>query len=110
MQTPPAMMLTTPVCWSAEDLEAIAHDRTIREQYFDAFIRQVGEETSCEGSAVSGAIVGDAANRLWKELAGKTPENFWIGVEVLSGALGAGWFEGASIADRGTPRPPLCHL
>ncbi len=110
LQTPPAMMLTTPVCWSDEDMEAIAHDRTIREQYFDAFIRQISEKTSCEGGAVSDAIIGGAANKLWAELADEKPENAWIGVDVLWGAIGAGWFEGASFSNKGTPRPPLCRF
>ncbi|MFP3382665.1 hypothetical protein [Tritonibacter sp. SIMBA_163] len=108
--TPPGYVLTAPACWTPEEQAAITSSHAMLEQHFGMFVRARGAETSCDTFDVSDALMGREAHLLWKELAGEAPENAWIGIEVISGALGAGWFEGASIADRGTPRPPLCRL
>ena len=108
--TPPGFMLTAPACWTSEEEAAIARSHAMLEQHFDTFVRARGAETSCDTNEVSGALMGREAYLLWTQLAGREPENVWIGFEVFWGAIGAGWFEGASFTEKGTPRPPLCRF
>ncbi|WP_417837756.1 hypothetical protein [Tritonibacter scottomollicae] len=108
--TPPGFMLTAPACWTSEEEDAIARSHAMLEQHFDRFVRARGAETSCDTNEVSGALMGREAYLLWTQLAGREPENVWIGFEVFWGAIGAGWFEGASFTEKGTPRPPLCRF
>ncbi len=108
--TPPGFMLTAPACWTSEEEAAIARSHAMLEQHFGMFVRARGAATSCDTNEVSNEVIGSEAHLLWMQLAGREPENVWIGFEVFWGALGAGWFEGASFTNKGTPRPPLCRF
>ncbi|MCG7623487.1 hypothetical protein MHM97_08935 [Epibacterium sp. Ofav1-8] len=111
LATPPGFMLTVPACWTPEEQAAITRSHAILEQHFGRFVRARGAETSCDTTnEVSDALMGRDAHLLWTQLAGREPENAWIGFEVFLIALGAGWFEGASATEKGRPRPPLCRL
>jgi hypothetical protein len=43
-------------------------------------------------------------------MSGGRVENAWLGLELQIIVLGLGWQEGASLTERGTPRPPVCHF
>ncbi|MCY1404045.1 hypothetical protein D9M71_192450 [compost metagenome] len=106
MRTPPGFIMTSGRCAEIPQLPDIkrSHDLLIR--HFDALIRaDAAREAICR--------VGGAPSWKFHEVAeqvigGKAP-NAFLGFEIGIIALGAGWHDGTTPTNKGTPRPPLCH-
>ncbi len=68
-----------------------------------------------------GAELGDSMNCpadvirlpvqiLYERIAEGRNGNAWLLFEFQVIAMGAGWYEGMTFIERGTPRPPLCGV
>lgn len=73
---------------------------------FDMIVRRNLQEVTCEYGGSWPAV--EEAERLHNELQGIS-QHAWLGFEAYLIVLGAGWYEGVSLTEKGMPRPPLCH-
>ena len=105
--TPYGIHLTTGSCGEVlpyrEDARR-GHEYLV--ENFDMIVRRNLQKVTCEYGGSWPAH--DEAERLHNELQGIS-QHACLGFEAYLIVLGAGWYEGASLTEKGTPRPPLCH-
>jgi hypothetical protein len=113
LEAPRGFLVVTGGCASAVDTEAIRNNHFYLTKGFGEYTRQLGERMSCTGSQPV-----DWSIPLAEILQGVNPtdpvesqpeHNAWLWLEYQMIALAAGWHEGMSATEKGTPRPPLCH-
>ncbi len=113
--TPRSWQITTGECALAPNMDAINASKPFIASGFGTFVREIGAITEC------GDRLSSEATRIGLSIQGvdlsETPDfqnrdgllNAHLGFEMHVIAMGAGWYEGMSAAETGTPRPPLCH-
>jgi hypothetical protein len=113
LETPRGFLIVTGSCAEAVDSEAIRSNHFYLTKGFGEYTRQLGERMSCTGSQPV-----DWTIPLAEMLQGINPtdpvesqpeHNAWLWLEYQMIARAAGWYEGMSGTEKGTPRPPLCH-
>ena len=104
LDTPPRFIVTSGDCANKTPLlPVLEREHQLLVKHFDAYIRAATVHIVCEqGASISflGLDVPDIP------IVSKNP---WLGLEYQIITVGAGWFDGMSMPNRGTPRPPLCH-
>lgn len=107
LRTPYGSHLTTGSCGEVlpylEDARR-AHDYLV--QNFDQIVRRNLSEVTCEESSAWPSV--DEQERLHNDLQG-TSQHAWPWLEAFMVVHGAGWYDGITATEKGTPRPPLCH-
>lgn len=102
--TPPSYQLMRGTCGDIPTAGAILESHTILVTYFDAFVRDVAQEIPC----VNDARFPFASPARFTTLSDGRSKNVNLDFEANIIAMGAGWYEGLSMTNRGTPRPPWC--
>lgn len=114
LRAPVSFQSVTGACTGVANIDAIRRSHDVLQAGFGDYIRAVGAENSCDQGAG-----GTLRMRLSAEQQGydasieveDQPEfNAWLWFEYDLIAMAAGWHEGMTGTERGTPRPPLCHF
>lgn len=102
LATPAGFELITDTCAEVKKTETLRAEHDALRQHFGGYIHFLGAQTRCDDAA---SFDADRAVRL------VTPEapNAFRFLPVIMVTLSAGWWEGMSATQKGTPRPPLCH-
>lgn len=106
LRTPPGPVVTTGECADIPLMPEIKPNHALMIKHFASLVTTSAAKTLCENGA--GALMLEWNNAA-SDLTDDKVTNAWIGFEIQLIAMGAGWFEGASATNKGTPRPPLCH-
>ncbi len=111
--TPPAFQILTGDCADVPEAEDLRWSHQfITDAHFDRLVRAIATETDCATGRPE-----DSGWRVALELQGvdpeadampETPVNAMMFVEWTFLLMASGWYEGATIQDRGRPRPPIC--
>src|SRR5690606_19466882 len=104
LSTPPGLLLTEGECANVPAIDKILRSHRTLIDNSDAFIRADMENVICRTDHAPSW----KARKIYQKIAGGETSNAWMDTEVRFIAMGAGWIEGISMDDRGTPRPPLC--
>lgn len=106
-------------CANVPEREDIDRSHAALVTGFGAYVRALGAETPCDGDkAASLPFDQSVMARFTATVQGVDPEdqdpnrpniNAWLWFEYDLIAMAAGWHEGMSGVEKGTPRPPLCH-
>lgn len=106
LRTPVGFQLMTGECADVPHISEIRRSHAALTALFDPLIRANAANVACEnGASLVTPEFPDIAQALW----GSEVPNAWLAFEIQMIAMGAGWYEGISMSDKGTPRPPLCH-
>jgi hypothetical protein len=114
LKTPVGFQVVSGTCGEVPDIAAIRANHIVMEGQFGEYVRQLGERTVCSdgysgpwGTALSDLLQGADATYPYDP----QPDhyNYWMWLEYYMIVSAAGWYEGMTQTDRGTPRPPLCH-
>jgi hypothetical protein len=106
LRTPAGFQLTTGECADDPQMPQIRESHAFLLEHFDTLIRANSAHIACTyGADPLTFELGSIAETLAE---GGRP-NPWLGLELMVIAMGAGWYEGMSMTEKGTPRPPLCH-
>lgn len=106
LRTPPGFIVATGECADIPLMPAIKRNHELLVKHFGAFIRENSANTICE---YSGSIMSAGWQDIADTLTDGKNTNAWLGFEYQLIAMGAGWYEGIGLTNKGTPRPPLCH-
>ncbi|MGL5010599.1 MAG: hypothetical protein ACRC6I_12015, partial [Paracoccaceae bacterium] len=116
LSTPPGFQVVDGTCAEIPQIDPIRRSQVMLQALFGPMIRRMSEENTCGPDALPSATIeqmdwlirlqgGDPANM---EDAGNRA-NAWMWMEIFMLTVAAGWHEGTTATDKGTPRPPLCH-
>ncbi|NOR63825.1 MAG: hypothetical protein GQ535_15215 [Rhodobacteraceae bacterium] len=106
LETPYGFMLTRGACAEVPNMTRIKQNHELLVRHFDALVRANAQHVVCEaGASLFSSEFHDIANNLTDSM----NKNEWLWFEIQIIAMGAGWYEGLSLSNKGTPRPPLCH-
>lgn len=103
--TPPGFQRISGACADLDGIADIRRSQALLRENFDQIVRANAAAVTC---APSSSAVDMVVGRTVTELAEGQPANVWGLMEVLMLGISAGWVEGASLTERGTPRPPIC--
>jgi len=99
-------------CGSAPNVEQINANHSFLLDGFADYVRFVGARTEC-GDAIAyevGPYVAELQGYDHSlDVDDQAAINAWLDFEFLFITMAAGWHEGMTDVDAGTPRPPLCH-
>ncbi len=99
-------------CANAPNMPTVTPSHDFIASHFGRYVRAIGEMSEC-GEPVSASALSIAA-----EFQGQSGDifgdpdptfNAWLFFEYELITMAAGWHEGLSGSERGSPRPPLCH-
>lgn len=107
LRTPPGFILMTGDCADTPDMADIRRSNRFLLENFDMLIRERAARNDCAepGYPVTGEVSIIAREKKKNEKA-----NAFMFLDPLFVELAAGWIEGATLRDKGKPRPPLCHF
>lgn len=105
--TPMGFQLTSGACGDAAPMDEIRRSHEFLLQNFDPIMRTMQAENSCEPGRYTGLI--SDINLVPGNGEGTGTDNAWIGLEATVIGQAAGWYEGQTATEKGTPRPPLCQ-
>ncbi|NJS39951.1 MAG: hypothetical protein HC783_14105 [Rhodobacteraceae bacterium] len=119
LRTPFGFQNVRGPCAAVPDIEVIDRSHVALTTGFGGYIRALGAETLCEGdqsgdlSYEVSVMAQYTATVQGFDLSDKEKDqpriNAWLWFEYDLIAMAAGWHEGLTSTERGTPRPPLCH-
>jgi hypothetical protein len=113
LATPVGFQVTTGACAVVPNIDDIRESHPYVANGFGRYIRLLGADTLCDGGAQ-----GNSAPRFAAQVQLEEPHvepdsardiNAWLFFEYELIAMAAGWHEGMTGTEKGTPRPPLCH-
>lgn len=102
----PMFQLTTGECAKLPHMADIQRSHENLIALFDPLIRANAANVECARRA---SPLTHELHEIARTLSKGTITNAWAGMEIKLIAMGAGWYEGISATNPGTPRPPLCH-
>lgn len=105
LRTPAGFQLLTGACAGVPQIEDIRRSQALMLEHFDALVRDNARRVRCEENASPVSV--EVAQTL-SDLTDGASVNQWTMMDLMLIALGAGWVEGISDTERGTPRPPIC--
>jgi hypothetical protein len=116
LAVPPGFQIVDGDCADVPQIEAIRRRRGTLQVVFGPLIRAMGKENICGPDAWPAAtpeqmdwlIEFQGGNPSNMEMPGNEA-NAWMWMEIYMLTVAAGWHEGMTGTDKGTPRPPLCH-
>lgn len=107
LRTPIGFQVLTGVCADVPDIAEIRRSQVLMLEHFDTLVRDNATRVACDAEGNTISVTTDVAQTLAEVTDGEAV-NAWVMMDMLMLALGAGWVEGTSATERGTPRPPLC--
>jgi hypothetical protein len=116
VSVPPGFMVVQGTCAEIPQKDDIQRSQLMLQALFGPMIREMGEENTCGPEAMPTATIEQMDALIRRQ--GGDPEsvenvgdgvNAWIWMEIFMLTAAAGWHEGMSATEKGTPRPPLCH-
>ncbi|MGK7754775.1 MULTISPECIES: hypothetical protein [unclassified Roseovarius] len=105
LRTPSGFQALTGACAEVPQIEAIRRSQTLMLEHFDTIVRENAKRVTCAANA--NPVTIEVAQVLSDATDGESV-NQWTMMEVLLLSIGAGWIEGVTATQRGTPRPPIC--
>ena len=119
LRTPFGFQNVKGPCAAVPDIEVIDRSHLALTTGFGGYIRALGAETPCEGDQSGDLSYDDSVMARYTatvqgfDLSDKAQDqpriNAWLWFEYDLIAMAAGWHEGMTGTEKGTPRPPLCH-
>ncbi len=113
LRTPPSFQVVSGACAEVGNINAIARSHDVLAEGFGGYVRKLGAETACDGSFGSATPMMFAGEMQGAAPDGTVPDdaeiNAWLWFEFDLIAMAAGWHDGMTGTEKGTPRPPLCH-
>jgi hypothetical protein len=112
LQTPRAFQVMTGPCAEVPNIQAVNRARVFFESGFGDYVRARGKSEICNDPDVTVGMqfATDLQGGSWADPEPETvPLHAWLFFEFEITSMAAGWFEGMSVTEQGTPRPPLCH-
>jgi hypothetical protein len=113
LATPAGFQVLTGDCSQVPNIDAIRRSHAFLASRFGDYIRAVGAEIPCNAAGFGGGALDLPARMQGADPAlplEDQPEiNAWLWFEYEMIAMAAGWHEGMTGTEKGTPRPPLCH-
>lgn len=106
LRTPPGYQILTGDCANVPMMHEIRASYEFLRDNFDPLIRTLARSLTCDSSASPVTVYTDDVADTFEN---ETPPNALLGMDIMTIAMGAGWYEGMSATTQGTPRPPLCH-
>ncbi|QEI08024.1 hypothetical protein FXN63_20905 [Pigmentiphaga aceris] len=107
LHTPTAFQLTRGECAPVPHMADIERSHANLIKWFDPLIRTNAPNVACTRGAT---LITPELHDIARKLSEGSISNAWVGMEIKLIALGAGWYEGVTATNPGTPRPPLCHV
>jgi hypothetical protein len=119
LQTPIAFQSLAGACAEVPDIPVLRDSHVALTTGFGEYVRALGAAMPCAGAS-SGDLPFEQSvmARFTATIQGVDPNvpledqpriNAWLWYEYDLIGMAAGWHEGMTGTDRGTPRPPLCH-
>lgn len=106
LRTPPGFQILTGECANVPAMPDIRAGHEFLSDNFDPLIRTIAASLPCDPDAnLVTVFMEDVADTFEEEL----PPNAWLGLDIMTIAMGAGWYEDMKMTTLGPPRPPLCH-
>lgn len=102
----PMFQLTTGDCAKLPHMADVQRSHENLIALFDPLIRANAVNVECSRRA---SPLTHELHEIARTLSKGAITNAWAGMEIKLIAMGAGWYEGISAKEPGTPRPPLCH-
>lgn len=114
LRTPITFQVLTGPCANVPTVEPIMANHDAVARNFGPYLRGLMQYVPCDETQTPERLDGQIASELqgMSILDAEAPDpsfNAWATLEYYMIALAAGWIEGASYTERGTPRPPMCH-
>ncbi len=106
LRTPPSFQLTTGECANVPHMADMQRSHENLITLFDPLIRANAAHVECARHA---SLLTYELHEIARTLSKGALTNAWAGMELKLIAMGAGWYQGISAKNPGTPRPPLCH-
>ena len=106
LRTPPSFQLTTGECANVPHMADMQRSHENLMTLFDPLIRANAAHVECVRRA---SLLTYELREILRRLSKGAITNAWAGMELNLITMGAGWYEGISAKNPGTPRPPLCH-
>lgn len=105
LRTPMGFQVLTGDCADVPDIEKIRRSQALMLEHFDTLVRDNAGRVACE---VNRAPVTVEVAQTLAEITDGEAVNAWTMMDMMLLAIGAGWVDGVSATERGTPRPPIC--
>ncbi len=105
LRTPVGFQVLTGDCADVPRIDDIRRSQALMLEHFDTLVRDNASRVTCEAN---GAPVTVEVGQTLTVLTNGEAVNAWTMMDMLMLAIGAGWVEGISATERGTPRPPIC--
>jgi hypothetical protein len=116
MSVPPGFQIVDGPCADVSNIDDIRRRQATLRAVFGVMIRDMGETNVCGPDAWPSATIEQMDFLI--RVQGGDPENLetpgdginaWMWMEIFMLTVAAGWHEGMTGTDKGTPRPPFCH-
>ncbi|WP_306110815.1 MULTISPECIES: hypothetical protein [Roseovarius] len=105
LRTPMGFQVLTGECADVPRIDDIRRSQALMLEHFDTLVRDNASRVTCEAN---GAPITVEVGQTLTDLTNGEAVNAWTMMDMLMLAIGAGWVEGISATERGTPRPPIC--
>lgn len=101
LMTPWGIQIVTGDCGTGlPEIDQIREDHAYLVTNFDSIIRASAIGTECVDGAVGTFFLSEQPD---------ATQNAWTAFQAFLIIQGAGWYQGASLTEKGVPRPPLCR-
>jgi hypothetical protein len=116
LTVPPGFQIIDGPCADVPNIAAIRRRQATLQVVFGVMIRDMGEANVCGPDASPSATIEQMDTLI--RFQGGDPDdlqnvgdgvNAWMWMEIFMLTIAAGWYEGMTGTEKGTPRPPLCH-
>lgn len=106
VRTPPGIIATRGACAETPHMPEIRRSHALLMKHFNALIRtDAAKEELCPSRSGPSWKFAETAEQVF----GEKPTNAFLFMDLSLIAWGAGWYEGTTSRNKGTPRPPLCR-
>ena len=105
LRTPSGFQVLTGACAEVPQIDAMRRSQELMLEHFDMVVRENAKRVACAPNVNS--VTMEIAQVL-SDATGGASENEWTIMDFLLLSIGAGWVEGVTATQRGTPRPPIC--
>lgn len=114
LRTPVTFQVLRGDCAAVGTTAPVAENHRAVVEHFGPYMRRMMAYVPCDQSLSPERFDGQIASELQgMSIGDDVPPgdsfNAYLSMEYFFVALAAGWIEGASATERGTPRPPMCH-
>lgn len=109
LRTPPGFQVLSGDCAEVTGTDAVAENHSLLSDLFVPFLQVAGKSAKAADCA-EGDVFDTESWEMIAQLSAGRNTNAHLAFEMQLIAIGAGWYDGMSSTERGTPRPPLCGI